>query len=132
MTPPGPAGPRFCLDTILLPLALLAGALDMEPAATIDTVIESPVCILQGRHRGDHHGLVASERGDDAVWAVWGAAHAVHLVVLTDCPGVTTDGMDGCSLFAEHDGRHSFDLYDPWQAAARAMLARLPLIRHSA
>jgi hypothetical protein len=119
----GPDAPRACLDRTLLPIGLLVGALDMEPDATIDSVQEVPECLLEAEHLGAHHGLVASERGDHAVWAVWGEDGSPHLVKLLDCPGTTTDA---CSLFDGHLGRHSADLYDPLLAAAASALARLP------
>lgn len=111
------ARPGLCRDALQLPAVLIAGALTMEPAASYRDVEDWPTCLLQQHNDGPHHGLVASIRGDDAVWVVWGAGLDPRLVKLPDCTG---DGEDGpCTLFDRHPGLHSHELYDELMEKAR-------------
>jgi hypothetical protein len=115
--------PLACSAEVLLPLALLVGSLametDLDRPAELAEVAEVPICSLQDRHDGAHHGLVLNLRGLEAgaVWAVWSSGGAPHLVALPDCPGA--NGDDGCCLYATHPARHSFELYDPLLALAQ-------------
>lgn len=123
-----PSAPRECGDQVLLPLALLVGAVGMETrpdAASIYDVDETPRCSLESDHEGAHHGLVMNLAGpySGAVWAVWISGGAPHLTVLPDCEVGTDDGMDGCCSFAGHVGRHTFALYDPLAETSRSVVA---------
>lgn len=123
-----PTAPQACGDQVLLPLALLIGAVAMEPRpgeASVYDVNERPSCLLQDRHIGAHHGLVMNLAGPDsgAVWAVWIHGGAPHLTVLPDCEVSTADGMDGCCSFAGHVDRHTWALHDPLAETARAVVA---------
>lgn len=125
--------PRICGDQTLLPIALLLGALQMETqpgAADLDDVNEIPVCTLQQHHAGAHHGLVLSLAGPDtgAVWAVWTPLVCVRLMVIPDCPESRADGMRGCCQYLDHPGGHTWEVYDPLQAAAEQAVARMPLL----
>lgn len=115
--PEPPARPRICRDALQLPAELIASALTMEPAAAYRDVEDWPTCLLQEHDEGAHHGLVASIRGDDAVWVVWGAGMDPHLQQVLDCPGEGEDGP--CTLFDRHPGLHSFELYDELMEKAR-------------
>jgi hypothetical protein len=123
-----PTGPTVCSATVLLPIALLVGAVDMEPApgrAELSDVEERPVCTIQGDHDGAHYGLVMNLDGptSGAVWAVWTSGGAPHLIVLPDCPASASTGMDACEHFEAHPGGHSWQLHDPLLRFARQAIA---------
>ncbi|MEE4546791.1 hypothetical protein V2S66_33105 [Streptomyces sp. V4-01] len=111
----------------LLPIALVLGAIEMEPDAGLFGIQDVPSCMIQDLHVGAHHGLVASEKGDDAVWAVWSDEGTAHLQRLLDCTTSSADDTEGCGLYDQHEGRHTFELYDPQRAAAEAIVAMMPL-----
>lgn len=123
----GVTAPPQCGRSLLLPLHLIAAAVDMEPvpgAVEVFDVWERPVCRLQDGHDDIHRGHVLDLDGphSGSVWASWVDAGVPFLVVLPDCPGATLDGIDGCELYEHHPGLHSFGLHDPDAERVQALL----------
>lgn len=119
--------PLVCGSQVLLPLALIVGALDMETVAGVAELTDvdsAPTCTMQLDHADGHHGVVLDLDGatTGAVWAVWADYGAPHLVVLPDCPG---RGDQACGSYAAHPGGHSWQLHDPLLAAVRQAVAEM-------
>lgn len=119
------ARPRTCDAETLLPLSLYAAVIQMT-GVDWEYIEETAMCFTEAGHDGPHHGLVVELDGPTtgAVWALWESTGALLIEVLPDCPESSAEG-DGCAYYLDHEGGHSWDVYDPRQALARGQLARV-------
>jgi len=116
--------PLTCAVPTLLPLTLVSAALSM--ARTPDSVTETVYCDRAAHQAGLHYGLIAEADATHAVWALWEPRGTPHLRVLPDCPEISPDRMDGCSLYARHRGAHTWQAHDPEDGPAGSKVAALP------
>ena len=68
--------------------------------------IDIPVCELEDMHDGPHAAL-GQQSGDAELWIRWNGTDP-RILEVPRC--VYDDGDAVCLLFAEHPGRHSFEL----------------------
>lgn len=130
------AQPTVCAVTATLTLDQLALATryDLEQSASVADAIAAPRCDLEAGHDGPHHGVVLSLPGSvsGAVWALWDeTGQQPLLAVFQDCPARTRNGMDACATYANHPGRHAYELYDEELARATAVAAAAPFAFNS-
>lgn len=89
-------------------------ALDCEIIS--DLITRKLLCFLESGHPDDHSALVYDHlEGIDAgaVWTRWGSEGVPGAIaVLPDCPVHGSAEAGGCSLFAAHPGRHTWE----WEA----------------
>ncbi|WOI62895.1 hypothetical protein [Streptomyces fradiae] len=65
-------------------------------------------CMETTGHGGRPHRGCLLSLAYSAVWAEWCTGRAPRLVELPDCPSLSEDGADGCALYEDHDGLHTW------------------------
>ncbi|WP_406149657.1 hypothetical protein [Streptomyces sp. NBC_01012] len=99
-----------CAHGRRLPLDLAREARERSRSGCVDSAVR---CQLPAHATGEHHGLVDDLEYDTALWLRWQGTD-VALAVLRDCPaaGPAPDG-EGCCLFLDHAGRHTWADTEP-------------------
>lgn len=98
---------------------LIAQALTLGGVqATLEDLVKSPFCYLEGGHTGLHHGFVM-ELNRRGVWVAWSTATRPVLKKLSNCPAETQDGMDACGGFLGHRGAHGWQIHGPGDRASQ-------------
>ncbi|MFI6285939.1 hypothetical protein ACIBCM_14465 [Streptomyces sp. NPDC051018] len=124
---PGHEPRHICAARARLPLRLIVLALDIvpeDPGHPLE-LVTALRCGLEAHSAGPHFDLVReltdARRGE--VWARWeNGREPDGISILGDCPadnGEPGPSNDGCTLFAEHRGGHSFEFSDPEYDAIR-------------
>ncbi|WP_240969670.1 ATP-binding protein [Actinacidiphila epipremni] len=107
----------YCHASVRLGPGLTSQVLALGARIAPDLVAATLLCYLEARHLGGHVALAYDHLdGPDAgaVWARWeeGETRARAICVLPDCPALGPGDVGGCSLFAAHPGRHTWE----WEA----------------
>jgi hypothetical protein len=118
MTSPKPRL-TVCGAQAYLPADVVPTVLAQEPTsgwADPSDVNRRLRCALEQHARGiPHHGIAMDLDGlaKSAVWGRWetGTWESPEVVVLADCPAADDD--EPCTLFADHPGRHTYEVPDP-------------------
>lgn len=115
---PRTALPRFHPDGVVmrctlwrrLPPSLVQDARQQSATGYVDSAVQ---CQLPAHTEGAHYGLLDEGSDATALWLRWQGTEA-DLSVLPDCPAVAPepDG-DGCSVFAGHADRHTWEEAHP-------------------
>lgn len=121
-----PAYP-ICGERTYLPAELAGRALKFAAGDTVGLVdVERELrCTLQDHDTGDHFALVVELDGTYAMalWTRWMQGRSpATVVVLLDCDAVSRSTGEPCCEFADHPGRHSYELADPWSPFVVASL----------
>src|SRR5690349_15965913 len=78
----------------------------LDRPASAYAFINVPMCELEAGHDGPHAAL-GQQSGDVELWIRWNGSGPE----IIDAPRCSYDDGDAvCLLFAEHPGRHSFEL----------------------
>lgn len=103
----------YCEASVQLGPRLVAQVLALDEGVAPELVARTLLCFLESGHADDHAALVYDHlEGADAgaVWSRWGGdARPRAVSVLADCPVSGSGGAGGCSLFAAHSGRHTWE-----------------------
>ncbi|MFD8935400.1 hypothetical protein ACFV0R_09095 [Streptomyces sp. NPDC059578] len=115
------ARPPLCGVVQTLPPTLVLDALTAAPFGDGEIDVMTDLrCELEADHRGHHADAVRLLDGSppETLWTQWTDWRVpVKVLVLRDCARVGGEdprgGDDACTLFADHPGTCSFDLFDP-------------------
>ncbi|MGW6457128.1 hypothetical protein ACWF94_14605 [Streptomyces sp. NPDC055078] len=118
---------KVCGAVDALPVRLAVVIVETAPDGAGRPDLEAFLrCPLEEHASGPHYALVwqldDAARGE--MWVRWADGQVPECsLTLPDCPGHngrTGAAEEGCTLFADHPGAHSFDLRDPGDEALRS------------
>jgi len=127
----------ICGARTALPAQLVVDALALAGPgnARLDEVQAELLCTLEEHTVGAHWGFVMDLDLPDtgSVWTPWtGGFGPSAVVVLPDCPAVSTGTRERCGEFAAHPGAHSWEVGDRPDDESPADRARRKIPRRRA